>query len=340
MPEPRPPLALAVVAFLMAVMAPVLACAAPGFPGFPGFIVAQDETPSTPAEREWQRITDEVIPKLVAFKALPPEEQKKETFAAELARIAEFVRGHAVKEPAVAARARVFMATKVLADALKRDREAVEVLRDVAAKCTAEEEMLAGTAALGAGDLLFKLGDDPGLRELRELYAGRPSHDALFLQRLDQLCKLVRLQPGRPFPELALAGLDGKPIPATALRGRLLVVLLFNLDHSVSHDAFVQLGSLLDERADPGLGALGISVDKDKAAVAKELARFKTPFPIDCSGLEWEGPAVQELGISKLPALFLLDPKGVILFARLGSWDPAQLPKLLDEQLVRLRAEG
>ena len=58
-----------------------------------------DDAAPTPAEREWQDIQDELIPKLVQFRALPEAEKRKETFRAELSRIGEFVRKYQAVDP-------------------------------------------------------------------------------------------------------------------------------------------------------------------------------------------------------------------------------------------------
>jgi peroxiredoxin len=298
---------------------------------------ARGEPEMTPAEREWQLILDEMIPKLVRFRGLPDEEKRKETFRAELARIGEYVRKHQTTEPVAAATARVFMANQILAQALRREREAIEVLRDVAQKC--EDVVLAGFAAVTAGDLLLRLGDETGLRALRELYGARPDKDPQFLARLDDQLRQIRLQPGRPFPDLPLADLAGRKIEPAQLRGRLTIVLVFNLDHEASREEFERLVALRKELADPGLGALAISVDKEVERVRKEAERLEVDFPIDCSGREWEGPAVKELGLTGIPATFLLDPDGTLLYSRNAVVGP-ELKALVEEHLGLLRAEG
>lgn len=297
----------------------------------------QESAAESAAEREWEAILDELVPRLVSFKALPEEEKRKQTFRAELARIGDFVRRHQAAEPFLAANARVFMATQILGQALRREREAIEVLRDVAANTSSP--VLAGIAAIHAGDFLLRLGDEQGLQELRTLYAARAEREEQCLKRLDELCRQVRLQPGRRFPELELVGLDGRRIEAAALRGTLLVVLVFNLDHEPSRGEFRQLAQLLTARKDPALQALAISVDPDREKVRKEAERLGAAFPIDCSGREWEGPAVQALGVNTIPMTFLLDPEGTILFTR-SAVVGVELGAIVDQFLAELREKG
>lgn len=291
----------------------------------------------SPAEIEWQQITDEVTPKLVELRRLPEEERKKQTFRSELARIGEFVRKYQVTEPDVAASARIFMATQVLWRGLRRDREAIEVLRDVTAHATGG--VVAGLAALNAGEILLKLADESGLKELREIYAGRADADALFVAALDGLCRQVRIQPNRPFPAVELRDLAGQVIDQTAWRGKLVVLLAFSVEAEAARAALGGLAQALTTLADPGLQAIGLSVDRDRARLLAELEKLGVAFPVDFSGKEWDGPAVTELGLTQVPATIVIGPTGKIVFSRVGDVG-AELAPLLEELLSSLRASG
>lgn len=294
-----------------------------------------DGVNSSAAEREWTRISEEIIPRLVRFKALPEAEQKAENFDAEIGRIREFIRKYQASEPYFAASARVFLATKILAAALKRNRDAVALLREVAQH--ERDPLLAGIAAASAGDLLLQLEDETALIELRDLYGARAEHDVPALRRLEQLCRQVRLRPGHVFPDLLLVDLDGKRIDPASWRDRLTVVLVFNLENEGARGDLDQLAQLLSERKDPGLGAVGIAIDRDPKRLREELERRNARFPVDCSGEEWNGRVAKELGLNQIPATFLVDPKGTIAFARNGALG-RDLPVLVDRQLERLRA--
>jgi len=304
----------------------------------------QDEAGSQPAdaataaEREWQKITDELTPKLVRLRALPEEQRKKETLAAELARIEEFVRKHESRDPDAAASARIYLARELLWRALGRDLEAAALLREVAG--SAKGGAVAGVAAMNGGEILLKQGDEPGLVALRRLYAARPDADALCVAALDGLCRQVRLQPGRPFPALDLHDLAGKPIEAATLRGKLVVVLAFNVEAPAARGALELLAKSVAALADPAIQPLGLSLDRDRARLGKVLAELPVQFPVDCAGSEWQSPSVKALGLTQIPATIVVDPKGTILFSKLGAVAPDDLQPLLAGFLAHLRRQG
>ncbi len=337
----RAPLRRSATSVLLALSGALgIATAAPSAqeaPAAPAAAGARDDASATPAEREWQAITDDLTPKLMRLRELAEDERRKQTFRAELARIGEFVRKFQATEPDLAASARVFMATQVLWRGLRRDREAIEVLRDVAANATGQ--VVASLAALNAGEILLKSADETGLTELRSLYAARKDADPIFLTALDGLCRQVRIQPGRPFPALELKDLAGVAIDTAAWKGNLVVLLVFNVEAPPARAALHGLAAAVAKLKDPALRAVGLSLDRDRKLLLDELAKLPVAFPIDCSGKEWDGAAVQELGLTQIPATLVIDPAGKILFSRVGDVG-AELEPLLIEWLAGFRASG
>jgi peroxiredoxin len=298
---------------------------------------ALDDT-SSAAEREWQQITDELTPKLVRWRELPAEQRAKETLTAELARIDGFIKKHEARDPDAAAAARIYLAREVLWRALGRDREAATLLREVAV--SAKSGAVAGVAAMNGGEILLKQGDEPGLEALRKLYAARPDADPLCAAALDGLCRQVRLQPGRPFPALELHDLAGRPIEPASLRGKLVVVLAFNVEAPAARGALEQLAKTVAALGDPALQPIGLSLDRDRARLGKVLDELPLKFPVDCAGTEWQSPPVKTLGLTQIPATIVVDPKGTILFSKLGAVAPDELGPLLSGFLEKLRRQG
>ncbi len=320
-----------------ATVAPRWQAAPQGTPPLPQTAPATPSEEATPAEVEWQKISDELTPKLVRLRELPPEERKQESFRAELARIGEFVRKYQKSEPDVAASARVFMATQVLWKGLGRDAQAVDVLRDVTS--TAPSGLVAGLAALNAGEILLRAGDEPGLRQLFDLYASRADAEALFRDALEGLCRQVRLQPGRPFPAIELHDLAGRRLETEALRGKLVVLLVFSVEAPAAREALAEMVRTTSALADPGLAPVGLSLDLDRKKLLAVVEELGAKFPIDCSEKGWESAAIQELGLTRIPAIIVLDPKGTILFNRVGGLGSELRPILVDF-LETLRASG
>ncbi|MSR47440.1 MAG: redoxin domain-containing protein [Planctomycetes bacterium] len=320
--------------------APGDATAAPDPAAAPQDVPSADDLST--AEREWQQITDDLTPKLVKLRELPEEERRRQTLRAELARIGEFVRRYQVAEPDVAAAARVFMATQVLWRGLRRDREAIDVLRDVAAH--AKDSVVAGLAAVNAGEILLKLGDEDGLKALREIYGARAdaAGDALVINAVDALdgfCRQVRIQPGRPFPSIELRDLSDAVIDQAAWRGKLVVVLAFNVEATAAREALASLARACKALRDPALLPIGISLDRDRGKLLAELEKSGVKFPVDCSGKEWDSVPAKELGLTQIPVTIVVGPAGKIVFSRTGDRG-VELEPLLVEWLASLRASG
>jgi peroxiredoxin len=293
------------------------------------------EKPSA-ASAEWQQILDELTPKLVAHRKAPPEERKKESFTAERARLQDFFRRYEKSEPELAWSARVWLATNVLRDALEQERDAADELVTIAKDSASGDA--ATLAAVQAGDGLLKLGDEAGLERLRAIYAARADRNRPVADHLADLCRQVRVRPGRPFPELALTDLSGKAIDWKALRGQVVLVVVFNVESDPSREALARAAGLAKLHAGDGLAVVGISLDVDRARLVAELERLKANFPVDFTGKEWKAPAAKELGLSQIPALFLLDPKGTILEARRGPM--AEGFDAIVERSLRAAREG
>jgi hypothetical protein len=93
-------------------------------------------------------------------------------------------------------------------------------------------------------------------------------------------------------------------------------VVAFNVESDASRQALARAAALAKRHAADGLAVVGISLDVDRARLTAELERLEAAFPVDFSGKEWNAPAAAELGLTQIPATFLLDPKGTILEAR------------------------
>ena len=296
-------------------------------------LLALQEKPS-PASVEWQTILDELTPRLVAHRTASPEERKKETFTAERARLQEFFRRYEKSEPELAWSARVWLATNVLRDALELERDAADELLVVAKESTSGEA--ATLAAIQAGDGLLKLGDEAGLERLLEIYKARADRSAPVEAHVADLCRQVKLRPGRPFPELALTDLSGKAIDWKALRGRVVLIVVFNVESDPARAALARAAALAKLHSGDGLAVVGISLDVDRARLVAELERLKATFPVDFTGKEWKAPAAKALGLSQIPVTFLLDSKGTILEARRGPMTE-EFDALVDRSLQAAR---
>jgi peroxiredoxin len=283
-------------------------------------VLAAQAKPSG-AAADWQRITDDLAPRIVEYRTLPPEKRDAKAFDADRTRIEGFFRQYEKLEPEYAWSARFWLATNVTRDALEQPRAAADALLEIA-RISASSEV-AGRAAIEAARGLLQLGDEGGLDRLRDVYDARPDRSAPIAAYVGDLCRQVRLLPGKPFPDLALTGLDGAKVDWAALRGRVVLVIVFNVESDASRQALDRVTAIAAAHAKDRLSVVGISLDVARDRLVAELARLKATFTVDFSGKEWNAPAARALGVSQIPVAWLLDGRGVIVESRRGPLPPA-----------------
>jgi hypothetical protein len=287
---------------------------------FASILLAFQDRPQA-AANEWQNITDELTPKIVAYRTLPPDERKKQSLAAERAKVLDYFRRFEKSDPDLAWSARVWLATNVTRDALERERDAVDELVTITKESVSGDA--AARAAIHAADGLLRLGDDEALVRLKTSYSARPEPSPAVVSHLENVVRQVLVQPGRRFPNLALTDLAGHAVDWKALRGKVVVVVAFNVLNDPSRQALERAVQLARAHAKEPFGVVGISLDVERAKLSAELARLEASFPVDCSEKEWKGPAARELGLEQIPVAWLLDPKGTIVELRRGPLPPA-----------------
>ena len=81
-----------------------------------------------------------------------------------------------------------------------------------------------------------------------------------------------------------------------------------------------------------GFEILGISLDKDKDVLQKFIAEEKMPWPQYYDGLGWDNKLSKKFEISSIPAVWLVDKKGVLRDMNGRDALAAKLAKLLAEK--------
>ncbi len=123
----------------------------------------------------------------------------------------------------------------------------------------------------------------------------------------DDLKRLAMV--GKPL-EMQWTALDGARIDLKTLRGSVVLIFFFA---SWSPPSMAELDWVQQLAAGAeSTRALGICLDKDPVAVPPMLAGHGIAWPVYCDGLGWQGPLVRSLGINTLPALWLVDRKGIL----------------------------
>lgn len=139
-----------------------------------------------------------------------------------------------------------------------------------------------------------------------------------------------RLVTGQVFPALTLEGIDGKPVPLAAFRGKLVVLNVWATWCPPCRYELPSLVRLYDRYHGDGLQILGVAEDDapgysgPNGTVATFVRKNGVKFPIV---LDPTGRIQNMYGVTGLPTTFVLDRRGRIVARVLGGrdWDSGAL---------------
>lgn len=110
------------------------------------------------------------------------------------------------------------------------------------------------------------------------------------------------------------------------LMGRTTVVSLWAVWCQPCRRELPALARLADERSD--VAVLAIDIGDESSAVRKFLAEFGLYLPVV---LDAEGSVLELLGVPAVPATFIFDDRGEILWEHLGAVDDSDVIEALDQ---------
>jgi thiol-disulfide isomerase/thioredoxin len=124
----------------------------------------------------------------------------------------------------------------------------------------------------------------------------------------------VALEVGMPFPELSLRNPEGKLVPLSSLRGKVVLVEFWASWSTIcteEHCYYFQ--PLYDQYRDSGFEIYAVSVDSSAAGWLSGIERDALPWinVANFGGIPQEFP--QNLPVKELPTTYLLDREGHIL---------------------------
>lgn len=131
--------------------------------------------------------------------------------------------------------------------------------------------------------------------------------------------------------ELSFTSTDGKEVDMAKLRGKVVLIDFWATWCGPCVKEIPNVVATYNKLHDQGFEIVGISFDQDKDKLAAMTKDKKMPWPQYFDGKGWENKFGQLYGISSIPAMWLIDKKGMLVDTE-GREDLAnKVAKLLAE---------
>ncbi|WP_286843833.1 MULTISPECIES: peroxiredoxin family protein [Sphingobacterium] len=138
-----------------------------------------------------------------------------------------------------------------------------------------------------------------------------------------QLESSIRTKVGQIAPDLELQTQMGTSLKLTEFRGKYLLVDFWASWCGPCREENPNLVALYNKYKDSGFEILGVSLDKaaQREQWMKAIADDKLSWPQVSDLKGWDSQAAKRYGINSIPASFLLDPTGKIIYRDLRGKD-------------------
>lgn len=145
------------------------------------------------------------------------------------------------------------------------------------------------------------------------------------LRRLDLL--------GKPL-ELKMTELRGGETDLSKLRGFVVVLIFWSTDSPHSLLWLRDFRSSWETLSKDQLRVVTISLDQNRRALDARLRELRADWPTHFDGMGWRSPIARSLGINALPAVWILDKKGVLRSINVRSSYEKWINQLLREDAI------
>ncbi len=139
--------------------------------------------------------------------------------------------------------------------------------------------------------------------------------------------KLVNLQ-DHPL-ELKFTSVDGREVSLASLRGKVVLIDFWASWCPECRDKIADVVAIYQKYHDQGLEIVGISLDQDKKVLQAFAAKNRMVWPQYFDGKGWDNAVSRGYGVYEIPAIWLVDKKGMLVSTD-GRYDLAgQVAQLL-----------
>ncbi len=116
---------------------------------------------------------------------------------------------------------------------------------------------------------------------------------------------------GKPL-QLQFTALDGRKVDVEKMKGKVVLIDFWATWCGPCIGALPELKETYTKLHPKGFEVIGISLDGDKEALESFIAEEKMEWPQHYDGLKWENKFAKEFGITGIPAVWLVDKKGIL----------------------------
>lgn len=142
------------------------------------------------------------------------------------------------------------------------------------------------------------------------------------------LSRIGRL--GKPLT-LEFTAMDGRKVDLAAMRGKVVLIDCWATWCTFCVEGMPEVKAAYEKFQPQGFEIIGIDFDEEKAVATKYLSKEKIKWPQYFDGKGWETKYGAEFQITSLPAMWLVDKKGVVRELNAHHNLEAKLRKLLRE---------
>jgi thiol-disulfide isomerase/thioredoxin len=131
--------------------------------------------------------------------------------------------------------------------------------------------------------------------------------------------------------ELKLKSIDGEDVDLEKLRGKVVLIQFWATWCGPCMAEMPHVQSVYGKLHDKGFEIIGISLDDEEKELRAVLKKKKISWAQCFDGKGWESPLAKRFGIDAIPALWLVNKKGMVVDMEAGEDLEEKVTKLLGE---------
>ena len=116
---------------------------------------------------------------------------------------------------------------------------------------------------------------------------------------------------GQPL-EIAFTAADGRKVDVQKMKGKVVLIDFWAAWCGPCIQSLPEVVKLYNKYHDQGFDIVGINMDKHRSAMESVVNRFKMPWPQYYDGQGWGNKFALEYSVTGIPAVWLVDKKGIL----------------------------